>query len=71
MPNESKVIEIQEKIVAKFDPDDLAQSNMDAASGLPTAFTPSNFGEMMEFSKLMSVTAAIPAHLRAKPGDCL
>lgn len=60
---------IQDKIAEKFDPG--AVQDMTASSGGVVALIPDSFGQLMEFSKLMATTNAVPPHLRGKPGDCL
>ena len=60
---------VQERIAEKFNP--AAVQDMTASSGGIVALIPDSFGQLMEFSKLMATTTAVPPHLRGKPGDCL
>jgi len=71
MSQTNKLVDVQEMIAEKFNPEDLAPSKLMAHSASPVAFMPQSFAELMEFGKLMAVSAAIPAHLRGKPADCL
>ena len=57
---------VQERIADKFNPEGI--QDMSTGSGGAVSLVPESFGQLMEFSKLMSTTSAVPPHLRGKPG---
>lgn len=65
------VVSVQNKLADRMDTGALALigAKADAAAAV---FLPKNFGELMEFAKLMACAyGAVPPHLRGKPSDCL
>ena len=51
--------------------DDAAKSMMAQAGAAPAVILPQSIGDVMEFSRLMSMTKVVPPHLRGNQGDCM